>query len=316
MRRRGFTLIELLVVIAIIAILIGLLLPAVQKVREAASRMHCANNLKQLTLAMQNYHVAHGYFPAAMYSLPAPSNPSGTRHSWRAFTLFFIEEGSLQSLYRFDKHWHAPENLEAVQKQVKTFQCPSVPQRANVTTVATLTFPLGLGANDYETMNGVKDACLNPRYVDPLRSRGALYKEKTTRIEDITDGTSSTLMMVECAARPLLYYGGKTTGVIHNEGMGWADHTGPFSLDGATPDGMTLSNSFISSNGAVTGNALRPMNATNQNEVYSFHYGGSNVGFCDGSVTFIRDSVPLTVFASLVTRAYGTGEEILSASSY
>lgn len=316
MRRRGFTLIELLVVIAIIAILIGLLLPAVQKVRDSASRMQCAKNIRQLTLAMQNYHTNNGFFPAAMYSLPAPGNPSGTRHSWRAFTLFFIEQGSLQSLYRFDKHWHAPENLDAVQIQVKTFQCPSVPQRLEVTVASTLTFPKGLGANDYETMNGVKGECLNPRYVNEPRSRGAMYKNQITRIEDITDGTSQTLMIVECAARPLLYFAGKTTGAQHTEGLGWADHNGPFSMDGASADGLLLGDSFISSSGAITGNALKPMNATNRNEVYSFHTGGSNIGLCDGSVTFIRDKISLAVFAALVTRAYGAGEELVPADLY
>jgi prepilin-type processing-associated H-X9-DG protein len=251
-----------------------------------------------------------------MYSIPSPGNPSGTRHSWRSFTLPFIEQGSLQSLYRHDKHWHAPENLDAVQTQVKTFQCPSVPMRTNVTTVSTLTFPNGLGANDYETTNGVKGQCLNPRYVDESRSRGALFKNQVTRIEDITDGTSNTLMIVECAARPLLYFAGKTTGVIHTEGLGWADHNGPFSLDGASPDGLVLGDSFVLPNGAITGNATRPMNATNRNEPYSFHLGGINAGFCDGSVTFIRESVSISVFAALVTRGFGVGEELVTAGSY
>lgn len=316
MKRRAFTLIELLVVIAIIAILIGLLLPAVQKVREAANRMSCQNNMRQLALAMHNYSLNNGYFPAAMYSVVAPGNPSGTRHSWRAFTLPFIEQGSLQSLYKFDRHWHAPENFDAVQTQVKTFLCPSVPQRQSVTAVGSLTYPSGLGGNDYETTNGVKNGCLNPRYVNDLQSRGALYKNVPTRIDDIADGTSQTIMFVECGARPSLFRGGKPTGLLHTEGYGWADHNGPFSLDGASPDGLVLESSSISASGAITGAAIRPMNATNQNEVYSFHVGGSNVAFCDGSVTFVRESISLAVFAAMVTRAYGPGEAIVDAGAY
>ena len=136
-RRIGFTLIELLVVIAIIAILIGLLLPAVQKIRASANRMSCSNNLKQLGLAMHNYHDTNGFFPASSYTTgkPAPGNPSGTFHSWRAFTLDYIEQGNVGRMYDKNQNWFAPDNLFAASTPIKTYICPSTPGRTPITTV-------------------------------------------------------------------------------------------------------------------------------------------------------------------------------------
>src|SRR5262245_19001784 len=111
--RRGYTLIELLVVIAIIAILIGLLLPAVQKVREAASRAQCQNNLKQLGLALHGFHDSNSAFPASGWTTAGPGNPAGKFVGWRALTLPFIDQENLQKLYDFSAHWWEGTNPTA-----------------------------------------------------------------------------------------------------------------------------------------------------------------------------------------------------------
>src|SRR5262245_19775385 len=121
--RQAFTLVELLVVIAIIGVLIGLLLPAVQKVRESAARIQCANNLKQLALAFHHYENGHQHFP---FAYPDPATPPEA-HGWAVVVLSYLEQANLVRDYDFNVEWWKPPNRALVAQQLKIMQCPSTP---------------------------------------------------------------------------------------------------------------------------------------------------------------------------------------------
>jgi prepilin-type N-terminal cleavage/methylation domain-containing protein/prepilin-type processing-associated H-X9-DG protein len=288
-KRWGFTLVELLVVIAIIGVLIGLLMPAVQKVREAASRMSCTNNLKQIGLALHQYHDSRGYFPSSSTSGP------GKRHSWVPFILAYLEQENLRKRYNFDKNWFTPGNAKAVASQLKVFQCPSVPLQNRVDS----TFTPNAACVDYNATKGVSPDLVLLGLVRPTDLRGVMVKNETTRITDITDGTSNTIMVAEDAGRPLLY----NSGILvpgYTGGGPWADEFGPFYINGSTAGGSILAGPC-------------PINCTNDKEIYSFHTGGANVQFADGSVQFIRSSISISTLAALVTRS---GGETVSSMDY
>jgi prepilin-type N-terminal cleavage/methylation domain-containing protein/prepilin-type processing-associated H-X9-DG protein len=296
-RRRGFTLIELLVVIAIIAVLLGLLLPAVQKVREAANRMQCTNNLKQLGLALHIFHDAHGKFPPGQVSggLVEAGITRPVNHGWGPFILPFIEQRALADRYRWDVRVADPLNLPVATTQLKIFQCPSAePDRT------AFNGPSPAGAcGDYAPTWYVDSILVEQGLIDRA-GNGVLQPNHMTRVSEITDGTSNTILLTEDAGRPKQWRMGKPGPDQTVEGGPWVAFNNGIILQGSTADG-----------------SQRPgpcaINCTNERQVYSFHPGGANAVFADGNVRFLSADLSLKTLAALVTRA---GGEVVSPDDF
>lgn len=279
----GFTLIELLVVIAIIGVLIALLLPAVQKVRAAANRTMCTNNLKQIVLALHNYHDTYGFFPPSNTSFPSK------RHSWVTFVVPYLEQQQLYDRYNLNKHWYDPANQAVVSSPLRVFQCPSAP----LPDPHDASFASNPFCADYNTTKGVDPNLVAIGLVPPSGDlRGVLEKNSPTRMTKIKDGTSTTIVVTEDAGRPQLWRNNQEIAGGYAPGAGWADDQGGFVVHGSSNDGSIILGPC-------------PMNCTNDNEIYSFHSRGAQAGFADGSVRFLKSSIDIGILAALVTRAGG-----------
>lgn len=303
--QKAFTLVELLVVLAIIGILVGLLLPAIQSAREAARRVSCANNMRQLGLALHLFHDANRAFPASGWTTTGPGNPAGKFVGWRPLILPYLEQANAHKLYNFNINWWEDTNLALAAIPFPVFRCPSTPENAPVLNVIaknprpSLTLALPLGPTDYEAIQGVQPASIDPLFYNNSNRFAVMHRNSRTRMGDILDGTSNTLCVVECAGRPVVYRLRQARRELNNDqGIGWADSEGPFSLDGASADG-----SLEGCTPAAGCNTV--MNVRNDNEPFSFHPGGIEVLYADGHVEFLSQSIDLKVMAAQCTRAAG-----------
>src|SRR5262245_37433258 len=294
-RRIAFTLIELLVVIAIIAILIGLLLPAVQKVRESANRMKCSNHLKQLGLALHNFQSAHGKFPPGGVNGPflEAGVTAPVRHWWGPFLLPYLEQQALAQQYRWDLFSNDLRNRPVTSTHLQVLQCPSAPPNREFRRADWAGGDRGGACTDYAPTCGVDPALAGLGLIDPVENHKGIFEMNfMPRPADIRDGTSNTTMFAECAGMPQRWLVGRFREDQAINGGPWAGDTSGIVVRGAHPSGL------------VRGGPCA-LNCMNDHEVYSFHPGGANALFADGSVRFLKASMDIRILARLVTRAGG-----------
>jgi prepilin-type N-terminal cleavage/methylation domain-containing protein/prepilin-type processing-associated H-X9-DG protein len=306
-RRAGFTLIELLVVIAIIAILVGLLLPAVQKVRDAANRAQCQNNLKQISLAVFNYESTY-------HTLPTSTRPPGVtnapRISWTIGVLPFIKQQNIRSLYDLTTNWDSVNNLPLTSRPIKIFQCPGAPNPARMDGDPQTNVWNIVAVTDYAALTCVSPLATNVNFTGNPEN-GMLPKNETATLANVTDGLSNTLMVIESAGRPQIYQLGHLVGSVPAQkinGGGWARPASDMDFLPSTPDGTTFPGSCAS--GCTNGfnypaYAAAPFGTEGTSAPYSFHAGVLNAAFGDGSVRTISNSVSVFTFVVLVTAAGG-----------
>jgi prepilin-type N-terminal cleavage/methylation domain-containing protein len=304
--RRGFTLIELLVVIAIIAILIGLLLPAVQKVREAAARIKCANNVKQMALALHNFHDVNLVFPPGLGALGdkssmnpyyAQTSPTGLMFcSWQTHILPYLEQQSLYTKM-------IPNVLGEANIKLLAFECPSDPNAGSI-----YQFGSFLEAtSSYAGVQGV-DRYTETPYLTGMS--GVLFWRSAVRIADITDGTTNTLLIGERPADPSRLWGWWDSS--RNPSYVWDKDTGQgtaetvsFYYSAGSPG--NCSGGAACPTGAAAGYyraPAKPPNCCDFSHFWSYHTGGANFAMSDASVRFLLYSAR-PIMPALGTRAGG-----------
>ena len=329
LRRKGFTLIELLVVIAIIAVLVSLLLPAVQQAREAARRTQCRNNMKQLGLAFHNYHDVYQGFPAGW----AIDQTNFNLHYWSVAILPYLDQANIYNKWDqstpnlneaavFGHSATAVANNTALAKNViPAYLCPSNPSASTVenyglyslfTPASPIDLTWSAGRNDYSAISGIRSDFGNLAY--PLGQggtrHGVLSGDGWEKIRNITDGTSNTVMVGERTGGRTIYTRNQPNAALNNftsyppnpgilqgyQGGAWADlYNDENWINGADLTGC--GDPLLGFDGGPCA-----INCCNQpGNLHSFHAGGVVALLADGSVRFLSENMAAPVLGGLIT---------------
>jgi prepilin-type N-terminal cleavage/methylation domain-containing protein/prepilin-type processing-associated H-X9-DG protein len=284
-RRRAFTLIELLIVVGIIAVLIALLLPAIQAAREQARRTQCVNNLLQLGLAMGNYASTHSVLPPGVVNDKGPilSVPTGYHHGWAVQILPFIGQNNIYNRFNIQESVYAASNMTARNVHIGTFLCPSDGRPG----------PLSYAGCHHDVEAPIA-----------ADNHGVLYLNSHVGFDDINDGTSQTILLGELrqnGGSPSLGWASGTNSTLRNTGHPLND---PSSLATVFQNSPQLSDAEkfaaitqMAEEGAVTVGFVGGFS--------SQHPQGANFAFCDGAVRYVKSSIDRRVFQLLGHRADG-----------
>lgn len=298
----GFTLVELLVVIAIIGVLVGLLLPAVQSAREAARRMQCSNNLKQIGLSLHNYESAYKTFPTGNIVRINGTALFGDGWTWHARILPFIEQNNLYNrvsrVMGTDRgtSTSAEQRLAGRDTRIQTFQCPSHPDGvANPSK----------GGYQLSTYNGVCGTTTfnNDQLDEPTdigyRANGMFFMNSRTRFADVSDGTSNTFFVAEVQD--------ELAGAPNSRRMPGSDRKYNFASgsDGNPPEDISEYLIGMETDDPINANTRDANGHFNNDGEYagSYHSGGAQFLMVDGSVKFVSENITMSIYRAQATRA-------------